>query len=178
MGTADDPRDASGDAGVHAGSRNLSGRQALYVALSQAVDLDGLHDLIATKGMEILELPFPYLVVAARNRVRDRLRRQAREDPSASANTPDAAASPILWDPLELVMANDELRRTLEALAAMDDRDVLVVWLSAQGSSDEEIVAEWDSLGFAPSHPTLAAVRKRRERARAELRRRVDRPTP
>ncbi len=151
------------------------GDEALYRALTKVSDLDALHDLIVAKGAEVLDLPFPYLVVAARNRLRDRLRREARETPVPPVDTDWTSPTPSLWDPMELVMASDELRRTLEVLASMDDRDVLVVWLAAQGHSDAEIVSAWDGLGLQPRNPTPSAIRKRRERARSELRRRAHR---
>ena len=175
----------SGEPALHAdrvsrGHRVTAGdereREAMYRALARVTDLEALHELVVAKGVEVLDLPFPYLVVAARNRRRDHLRREARtvrneHDLSAVDETVPAPRS--LWDPLEQVMANDELRRTLEALASMDDPDVLVVWSAAQGLSDEEIASEWDSLGFSPAHPTPTTIRKRRERARRELRRKV-----
>jgi hypothetical protein len=151
---------------AHAGSD----REATYRALTRAADLDAVHDLIVAKGAEVLDLPFPYLVVAARNRARDRYRRRTREDLTGQ---PELGSTGSAWDPLELVVANDELRRTLERLAAMDDRDVLVVWSSANGLSDAEIVSAWNDLGFQPPDPTPDAIRKRRERARRELSSRV-----
>ena len=153
-------------------SGSLADRETTYRALIAASDLESLHDLIARKGPEVLDLPFPYLVVAARNRLRDSLRRKVHEVPLGSEEG-SVTPAPSVWDPLEVALAKDELRRTLETLARMDDRDVLVVWLAARGVADEKIVAEWDSLGFEPRHPTLSAIRKRRERARAELRRRT-----
>lgn len=151
-------------------------REAMYRALTGVADLDALHELVAAKGVEVLDLPFPYLVVAVRNRRRDQLRRDARkaQNEQELASIDGTLPAPrSLWDPLEQVMANDALRRTLEALAAMDDRDVLVVWSATQGLSDEEIASEWDSLGLSPPNPTPTAIRKRRERARQELRRRA-----
>jgi len=141
--------------------------------LTRVSDIDGLHDLIAAKGVEILELPFPYLVVAARNRARDQVKRHLRETSVSFDDVPDLPASPSLWDPVELVATSDELGRTLKALADMDDRDVLVIWLAAQGKTSEEIVATWDELGFTPRHPEVAAIRQRRKRARAALKRRA-----
>jgi hypothetical protein len=148
-------------------------REAMYLALAQVGDLDALHDVVASKGVEVLDLPFPYLVVAVRNRLRDRIRRGVREQAEVLTENSSPPAPRSLWDPTELVMAHDDLRRTLEALAAMDDRDVLVIWLAAKGVSDADIASEWDSIGMKPAHPTTSAIRKRRERARAELRRRA-----
>lgn len=154
----------------HGDPNTAEAREKLYRALTSASDMDALHDLVATKGIEVLDHPFPYLVVAARNRLRDRMRRADREMPMASLEFPEDHPAPSLWDPLDVAVGNDQLRKTLEVLASMDDRDVLVVWLAAKGSADEEIVRRWDELGFIPHHPSLAAIRKRRERARAELR--------
>jgi hypothetical protein len=167
-----------GAPGQAAGAADKREREAMYRALTGVTDLDALHELVAAKGVEVLDFPFPYLVVAVRNRRRDQLRRDARtthHEQDLSDVDISLPAPRSLWDPLEQVMASDELRRTLEALASMDDRDVLVVWSSAQGLSDEEIASEWDSLGLSPSHPTPTAIRKRRGRAREELRRKARR---
>lgn len=145
----------------------------MYVALTKVSDLDALHDLVAAKGVEVLDFPFPYVVVAARNRLRDRIRRAKWEEADLPAEELIPPGPRSVWDPLELVVANDELRRTLHALASMDDRDILVIWSAAKGLSDATIASEWDSLGMRPRNPTPSAIRKRRERARAELRRRA-----
>lgn len=178
MGPSEQTRPSAGPPGESSDAptsaeRGANDREALYRALIEASDPDALHDLIAARGPEILDLPFPYLVVAARNRLRDRRRRQAREIPMESVGPQTVSPARSPWDPLELAMARDALRRTLNALAAMDDRDVLVVWLAAQGLSDHEIASAWDSLGLMPRNPTLPAIRKRRERARTLLRRRA-----
>lgn len=148
-------------------------RAGVYRALAAVTDLDALHELVAARGVEVLDSPFPYLVVAARNRVRDTLRRQGRAPVVEPRDSDTPAFSSPVWDPLETAVAHDELRRALDVLASMDDRDVLVVWLSAQNRSDEEIAGIWDELGFQPGGPSLSAIRKRRERARQELRRRL-----
>jgi DNA-directed RNA polymerase specialized sigma24 family protein len=142
----------------------------IYRALSGIKDLDALHDLIASRGLQVLRSPFPYLVVAARRRGIDRWRRTSREDLLAEPDSVGPSQSSLFADPMELVVANDELARTLRALASMDDRDVLVVWLAALEHSDSEIASIWDELEFAPRHPTLSAIRKRRQRARQDLR--------
>ena len=141
----------------------------LYRRLMAAVDEEALHDLVARSGPAVLELPFPYVVVAARNRRRDRERSERRSVPTEPAALPEREAAPG-WDPLEIALASDSLRRTLDALATMDDRDVLVVWLHAQDHSDVEIAEAWDALGLLPPSPSTESIRKRRERARAALR--------
>ena len=46
----------------------------MYERLSEIADQDAVHDLLVKYGPEILDRSLPYLVVAARNRVRSRLR--------------------------------------------------------------------------------------------------------
>lgn len=147
--------------------------EQLYRRLVTAVGEEALHDLVGRSGPSVLDLPFPYVVVAARNRLRDRQRLGHRTVTTDPSELPEVPAAPS-WDPLEIALTSDTLRRTLEALAEMDDRDVLVVWLHAQDRSDAEIAVTWDALGLQPPSPSEVAIRKRRERARAALRHRME----
>lgn len=146
-------------------------QREVYDRVRRSADLDALHDLLATYGPGILDRGLPYVLVAARNRARSRHRQAAarRERPfeEMAADLP----APSLWDPYERVAEHEELLRITHALAEMDERDALVVWRNAQGSSDEAIRREWDALGLQPPSPTGAYLRKRRERARDHLRR-------
>jgi hypothetical protein len=58
--------------------RQLSDRQrARYAELLRVTDPDALHDLLVRRGPEILDRDLPYLVVAARNQLRGKMRRGA-----------------------------------------------------------------------------------------------------
>jgi hypothetical protein len=146
-------------------------RLSTYQRLREIADPDDVHDLLARYGPGILDRGLPYLVAAARNRLRSRLRRGygrfevPTRDLSADQPTPRA------WDPLVRLVASEQLTKLVSVLASMDDRDVLVVWRHAEGVPDEEIRAEWDARGFLPQSPSVESIRKRRERARATLRR-------
>jgi hypothetical protein len=144
-----------------------------YSELLRVVDPDALHDLVVRHGPEILERDLPYLVVAARNQRRGKLRRGAAryEVPSADVRAGEAAGS--VWDPLARVVARETLRELLAELAELDPRDVLALWSHAAGRTDAEIVAEWDALGFEPANPSEASIRQRRSRTRQRLRERL-----
>jgi hypothetical protein len=112
---------AVGDAEPDTARRTDNRRRALYEALAAVADEDALHGLIAARGLEVLDFPIPYLVVAARNRQRDLARRRARETVVDPADVEALGGSMSVWDPLRLVVGNEDLRRTLLALAEMDD---------------------------------------------------------
>ncbi len=142
-------------------------RRATYDKVRHVVDEDSLHDLIASYGPEFLDREFPYIVVAARNRLRSRLRRIRPEE---SFVEDDLSYFDDSWDPVDQIEIRTSFRDFLDALALLDDRDVLVLWRQAEGISDEEVVKEWDLRGFEPPNPSRGAIRKRRERARLRLR--------
>jgi hypothetical protein len=146
-------------------------RRALYERLKRATDLDALHEIIAARGPSILDRGFPYLLVAARNRARSRHRQETRR----SDASPEDSANRSRWDPFEQLSGRETLRRLLDCLAELADEDALILWRHAQGWSDDEILEEWKALGFEPREPSAALLRKRRERARNELARRLGR---
>ncbi len=145
-------------------------RLSTYQRLREIADPDDVHDLLARYGPGILDRGLPYLVVAARNRLRSRLRRgYSRFEVPTQDPLPDEPTSRA-WDPLTRLVASEQLTKLLSVLASMDDRDVLVVWRHVEGVADEEIRAEWDARGFLPRSPSVESIRKRRERARETLR--------
>lgn len=143
-------------------------RRALYERLRRAADLDAIHDLLAKHGPQILDRGFPYLIVSARNRVRSQQRRAAIRREISSDDVREAEFP--FWDPFERIAQREDLRRVAEALAGLDDEEILVIWRHTEGRSDREIQAEWDEHGFEPPSPNPAYLRKRRERARKRLR--------
>ena len=145
-------------------------RLSTYQRLREIADPDDVHDLLVRYGPGILDRGLPYLVAAARNRLRSRLRRgYSRFEVPTQDPLPDQPTSRV-WDPLTRLVASEQLTKLLSALASMDNRDVLVVWRHAEGVADEEIRAEWDARGFQPRTPSAESIRKRRERARETLR--------
>jgi len=143
------------------------GRIAKYQRLREVADPDAVHDLVGRHGIEILDRTFPYLVVAARNRRIAAYRRNSKD--YLVRDIPDRATGVDSQDPLAAILEDATLSKVLEAMALLDDRDVLVLWRSAEGVSDEEIRVEWNLRGFNPPWPTTEALRKRRERARQRL---------
>jgi hypothetical protein len=141
-----------------------------YQRLREIADPDDIHDLLARYGPGILDRGLPYLVVAARNRLRSRLRRGYSRYEVPTEDPPPDEPTSRAWDPLTRLVASEQLTKLLSALASMDDRDILVVWRNVEGVADEEIRAEWDARGFQPRTPSAESIRKRRERARETLR--------
>jgi hypothetical protein len=149
---------------------------AHYRVLLESTDADSVHDLIVRQGPEILDRDLPYLIVAARNQLRSRMRRGPEHYDVPTSEVPATATGEgSIWDPLARATTHETLRELALAMANLDPRDVLVLWSHANGHSDAEIVAEWDQLGFKPSSPTYVAIRKRRERAVQRLRERFER---
>lgn len=152
----------------------LSDEQRLrYAQLLEVSDPDALHDLLVRHGPEILDRDLPYLVVAARNQRRSSLRRGAPRHEMPSPDVREIEQERSLWDPLATVLADERLNELVTALGELDRRDLFVVWGHAAGRNDAEIAAEWDQLQFDPPRPSLGAIRKRRQRARTQLRKRL-----
>jgi hypothetical protein len=143
---------------------------ARYRELLKASDADDVHELIARHGAEILSRDLPYLVVAVRNTRRSALRRGAERYETPTKHPPEVADLESVWDPVARVIAHEGLRELASAMAELAPQDVLVLWAHASGHSDQEIVRQWEELGFTPPHPSSELIRKRRERAGARLR--------
>jgi hypothetical protein len=147
-------------------------RLALYEKLRRITDPDALHQLIAAHGAEILEKGLPYILIAARNWRRN-LHRQAvahPEVPVGDLPADPASSSRSVWDPYERLAQKEGLRALAHALAQLDEADFLVVWRHAEGEPDTLIQQEWDAVGFEPRRPSVEYLRKRRQRAREQLR--------
>ena len=141
-------------------------RIELYRELSRITDLDALHSVIAAQGAEILDKGLPYVLIAARNWRRSAHRRSLAHQEIAVTDAPEPAS---VWDPFQELAQNESLARLTSALSELADEDVLVVWRHAEGYADSEIQHEWDELGFEPRTPTMEYLRKRRQRAREQL---------
>ena len=148
-----------------------SRRAARYTQLvSEGVDEGALHDLLVRHGAAILDRSVPYLVVAARNTTRSRLRRERRRT-ELESRTGDMPAAPRTFDPYQVAHLDDEVKSVLEALGEMDPAMSYPLWWHAAGFSDEEIQDLWEAHQLTRERPSLAAIRKRRQRAREALRR-------
>jgi hypothetical protein len=157
-------------------TRQLSADQSMrYAELLRVSDADALHELLLRHGPAILDRELPYLVVAAGNQRRSMARRGAasHEIPTTDIGADEGAHS--LWDPLASAIAREGFGELLTALGDLDPRDLLVLWSHAAGASDTEIAAQWDELQFNPPSPSIESIRKRRERARVQLRKRLGR---
>lgn len=135
-----------------------------YRAVANAVGTEALHELIARRGPEVLAMGVPFLIRACRWRAVDHARRTRRELPI------DEVTDPLLlvaFDSVyESALAGERHRALAEALADMQDRDVLNLWGRAHGATDEEIAAALS--GGEPV--SIDTVRQRRLRAIKHLR--------
>ena len=151
----------------------VADRRRLYsTLLDEGLDAEALHQLLVEKGPALLDSSVPYLVVAARNRARstDRRDRRGAELHELHAAEQARQASATL-DPADIVVARVELSAAVAALGQLDPRYSWPLWWHAAGFDDEEIRVLWNEAGFKPADPTAASIRKRRERARGQLRR-------
>lgn len=156
-----------GDAGIE------ETRRRVYERLRRVADEDSVHDLVARYGPEILDRDLPFLIVAARNQLRSRMRRAHSEQ--LALQVPDAADP--RGDAFDVATGQIGVDALLSALARLDPRDTLLLWRVAEGVPDQEVADEWDARGLLPSNPSPAALRKRRERARARLRETLESPS-
>src|SRR5688572_11941343 len=106
--------------------------QAVYEAAVARADIDAVHDLIARHGTAILDRGLPYVLVAARNRIRDTQRQagRRREHPFP-AGEPVDPRQPIddALGALKLSTAEERLARALDRLG---DREVVLLWGTAR----------------------------------------------
>jgi len=151
-----------------------SERRALYaILLHEGLEPDNLHQLLVEKGAALLDAAVPYLVVAARNRARSAARRDRRRLELHDRDAEDVSQRRVPLDPADVVVARAELSAAIEALSQLQPKYSWPLWWHAAGFGDEEICELWNEAGFLPPDPSLAAIRKRRERARTQLRRRL-----
>ena len=148
-------------------------RLALYQKLRRIADPDALHQVIAAHGPGILDKGLPYILIAARNWQRSAHRRTVAHPEVPLSDLPAEPSSGSIWDPFERLAQKQGLRALADALAHLEDEDFLVVWRHAEGESDVAIQQEWDKLGFRPASPSVEYLRKRRQRAREQLRQRL-----
>jgi DNA-directed RNA polymerase specialized sigma24 family protein len=143
--------------------------RSVYDEAVRRADLDTVHDLIAKHGPGILQRGLPYLLVAARNLARDRHRQARRRHESSIDNidVPDPTDGGDVQAALRLTALSSRL---VEALGALGERDAVLLWEGARGSSDEAIAREFVRRGWDSQPASRAAIRKRRERATARLR--------
>lgn len=98
-----------------------------------------------------------YLVLVARSRALDQLRRTGSETPDPE---PDTGADPAPV-PEDAVVAGEQLARLLELVSQLPERDRILLELAVQGASGAQMAA---ALGV-----NEATARKRLQRARARL---------
>lgn len=147
-------------------------RRAIYAQLLEdGLDEDALHQLLIERGPELLDASIPYLVVAARNRSISTVRRDHRRvELEEERSSFEAHSGPLAIDPADAVIAHNELAAVVRALGQMDPKLSWPLWWHAAGYTDQEISELWNDAGFLPRDPSSASVRKRRERARRQLR--------
>lgn len=147
----------------------LSDRYRQLRARLSDTDLESLSELLVSAGLEVLDRDVPYVLVALRNRTRDRVRRERRGQELAASSF--VSAGPLdAADPAAIVASRAEFKTVAAAMELLDERDRWLLWWHAAGLTDEEIRVRWKAAGFVPAAPTTAMLRQRRARARARLR--------
>ena len=140
-------------------------------------EIDRFHDLIARYGLNLLEQPTAYVLVAVKHANYRAFRQNERfhfQDPSCYAGD-HANHVELSFDPLEMMVRSETTRELLAAFQSLEARDIHLLWWSAHGATADEIRVMWDDRQFLPAAPNDAYLRKRRERARSEMRRRLTR---
>lgn len=150
------------------GEDSISRYRLLLQRMSES-DADSLSELLVRSGLHILDRDIPYILVALRNRTRDRVRRERRGEELAEALAQPGPIDAV--DPAAIVAGRDELQGVLAAMELLEERDRCLLWWHAAGLTDEEIRHRWVAAGFQPSAPSTAMLRQRRARARDHLRR-------
>jgi len=145
--------------------------EKLYRELrSRRVDTSGLADLVIRYGSEILEREVPYIVVALRHIDIDARRRELRQLRVADRLESSSAAPFTDADPADVVLSRTSFDEAITALRQLDEADAWALWWHAAGFSDQEIAERWRQAGFQPTRPSSELLRKRRQRAREQLR--------
>lgn len=140
-----------------------------YRTLLARADQDAAQDLLEQRGVDILRAGLPYLLVAVRNAVRSRERRGSGRFELPTDVDLDRRSGPV-WDPLERVIASQQLDAVVVAMAELAAVDAHIIWRTVEGMPDNELLVELERLDL-PDRPTSQeALRKRRSRARARLR--------
>lgn len=155
--------------------RRVQQRASLYRRLAGFKDRDALHEAL-TRNPSLLDRDVPTVIAAARFRGLDEHRKEARRARIVTESAAELLPSQLSLDPLQAVLAREELAQLRAALAELDQIDLLVVWLHASGHSDQEIADTWDALKLKPAAPSPAAIRKRRARVREQLRTQLGKP--
>ncbi len=143
--------------------------ESTYRTAAASGDIDALHDVIASKGIDILARGVPYLIVAARNRRRDALRHQGVEDRYVRRQK----AAHVDVDPVDRIFAAAQLNLLLASLGNWPDHDALLLWWSAADVPDSEIIDRLRPFGIEID--SRSTLRKRRERLRRKLKRELAR---
>jgi hypothetical protein len=116
----------------------------------------------------------PYLVAKARYEVLNRQRKAFQRHEISSGSLPDVATQSFEDAYVDWVIADSALRRVLEAVSQLSDEDVIILWRHVEGMSDQQIRDRWASWRLPTPAPSIAALRKRRERIRNRLRLEVE----
>lgn len=177
MSADGDPPDGPVDPGHPRGVRSSDAampdwrtraRVAKYQTLRSLVDEDSLHDVIATNGIEILDAEIPYLLVAARNRLRRSWRATSRAAERLDLAV-DVERPQSMFDPADAILRNEAAADLLRAISTLREEDQHVLWWSAAGMSTEEMVSRWAEAGLDAPAPSAQALRQRLHRARRRV---------
>jgi len=145
----------------------------IYRRFERRPELEEVHERLISKAsskasdlLSPLRNTFSYVIERARLDAKSRVRAQARQ---AALALERSETLPAL-DPLAMLRQRDLAARLAQALATLSDIDAQIVWLHAEGYSDQEIHQRLAEKFPQRSSPSLESIRKRRERARKRLR--------
>lgn len=159
----DDP--GAGDARERWSEQRLILARAL---LDEGLSLDRLTALLDEKGVDLLDNGLPYVLVAARNKLRSEERRERRRVELESTAAGRDARSVL--DPADEAIGRLELSATVTALAGLEPRESWPLWWHVAEVSDGEIALRCLDLGFDAKLASVETIKKRRQRLREQLR--------
>ncbi len=145
-----------------------------YRRLERSASLDELHDrLLADDARE--DRHYLEVLTNTPGYIRLRLaldrRKEWARDAERRAKLERSGIAPLPpLDPLALLEQREVGERLVAAIAQLDSLDQRIVWHHAEGLTDREIHAQLVQDVGANVVPSVATIRKRRQRARTRLR--------
>ena len=144
-----------------------------YAKLGRRAELDEVHENLAkaTASEEVLkplENTVAWVLLRARLDARSRRAKEARRAEKAAENDQLLPLPPL--DPLALLRQQELAETLVRALGKLSEIDARIVWQHAEGLDDREIHDRLSAELPDEPTPSLASIRKRRQRARERLR--------
>lgn len=154
--------DASPRASARIRAWHLTRGERVYHSVTPYVDRDDFHEVLATRGPDLLNEDVPYIIRACRWKHIDRVRRLSRESELLDGSNLEDSLLAKVEDAFEVLVADARLVQLRSALSQLTDIDVLIVWKTADGDDDHRIATQLNV--------SVDVVRQRRSRAVGRLR--------